>query len=109
MFLIRFVFYFTLSFAILCIPVGNGNQLFDKLYQIITPYADKAATSTLHKISVTKRYTKKLYSNSKPLENDEVKTLLAGVKKKIEIKNNQPDDAYTDAEKERLKKVLNEE
>lgn len=107
MFLIRFVFYFTLSFAILCIPVGNGNHLFDKLFALVTPYADKAVNTTKHKISVTKRYSKKLYSNSEPVEKDEVKTKQAGLfKKSIEIKKNAPEDSYTDEERERLRKVL---
>lgn len=106
MFLIRFVFYFTLSFAIMCIPIGNGRQLFDKLYGLVTPYADKAVASTKQKLTTTKRYSKKLYSNSEPLEKDEIKTKQAGIKKKIEAKNQHPDDSYTDEERERLRKVL---
>lgn len=107
MFLIRFVFYFTLSFAILCIPIGGGQQLFDKLYGMVTPYANKAVSTTKQKLTTTKRYSKKLYSNSEPLERDEVRTKLAGVKKKkIEINHQEPDDSYTDEERERLRKVL---
>lgn len=108
MFIIRFVFYFTLSFAILCIPIGNGNHLFDKLYGMVTPYADKAVNVTKQKITTTKRYSKKLYSNSEPIEKDEVKTKLAGIQKKIshEVKSHHTDDAYTDEERERLRKVL---
>lgn len=107
MFLIRFVFYFTLSFAILCIPIGNGNHLFDKLYAMVTPYADKAVVITKQKMSSTKRYSKKLYSNSEPIEKDEVKTKLAGNQKKIrELKKSTPDDSYTDEERERLRRVL---
>lgn len=105
MFLIRFVFYFTLSFAILCIPIGNNRQLFDKLYGLITPYADKALSTTKQKLTTTKRYSKKLYSNSEPIEKDEVKTKLAGIKK-LEVKHRAPDDSYTDEERERLRKVL---
>ena len=109
MFLIRFVFYFTLSFAILCIPIGDGRHLFDQLFMMVTPYADKAITTTKQKMSTTKRYSKKLYSNSEPSENDEVKVKLAGLQKKPhEIKQQAlaPDDFYTAEEKERLKKVL---
>ncbi len=108
MFLIRFIFYFTLSFAILCIPVGNGRHLFDKLYAIITPYADKAVLTTKQKFTTTKRYSKKLYSNSEPFEKDEIKTKLSGLQKKtIESKRQtKPDDYYTDEERERLRKVL---
>lgn len=106
MFLIRFVFYFTLSFAILCIPIGGGRHLFDKFYGIVTPYADKAVMTTKQKISTTKRYSKKLYSNSEPFEKDEIQTRLAGVQKKIQKQNKHPDDTYTDEERERLRKVL---
>lgn len=108
MFLIRFVFYFAMSFAILCIPVGNNEHLFDKLYQMATPYADKAIKTTKQKISSTKRYSKKLYSNSEPIEMDEVKSKAASVlKKKIHNTNQNSEDTYTDEEQERLRKVLN--
>jgi hypothetical protein len=107
MFLIRFIFYFTLSFAILCIPVGNGHHLFDKLYELVTPYADKVVLTTKQKMSTTKRYSKKLYSNSEPIEKDEVKVKLAGIQKKIHTyKKRNPDDTYTEEESERLRKAL---
>lgn len=106
MFLIRFVFYFTLSFAILCIPIGGGRHLFDKFYGMVTPYADKAVLTTKQKITTTKRYSRKLYSNSEPLEKDEIKTKLSGLQKKIQKENKHPDDTYTDEERERLRKVL---
>ncbi|MBC7539571.1 MAG: hypothetical protein H7281_12175 [Bacteriovorax sp.] len=107
MFLIRFVFYFTLSFAILCIPIGSGRHLFDKFYGMVTPYADKAVLTTKQKMSITKRYSKKLYSNSEPIEKDEVKVKLAGIQKKPhELKKHSNDDSYTDEERERLRKVL---
>ncbi|MBC7427238.1 MAG: hypothetical protein H7336_01420 [Bacteriovorax sp.] len=114
MFIIRFAFYFTLSFAILCIPVGGGQQLFDKLFSMVTPYARDAVKTTKQKMSSTKRYSKKLYSNSTPVvEEDEVKSKMAGIQKKSKkiIKNEKKpsDDTYTEDEQERLKKVLSEE
>lgn len=112
MFIIRFAFYFTLSFGILCIPIGNGNQLFDKLFMMVTPYARTAVKTTKQKLTSTKRYSKKLYSNSEPdIEVDEVKTKLASVQKKKIIKkeSKKSDDTYTDEEEIRLRKVLNEE
>ena len=108
MFLIRFVFYFVLSFAILCIPVGDNKHLFDKLYSLVTPYAQDAVKTTKQKLSSTKKYYKKLYSNSEPLDNDEVKTKASGIKKKIIQKDENPDDAYTAEEEARLNKILNE-
>ena len=110
MFLFRFVFYFVLSFAILCIPIGSGQHLFDKFYNLVTPYADKAVIATKQKISVTKRYSKKLYSNSEPFVKEEVKMKLSGIQKKVhELKKHSPDDSYTDEERERLRKVLSKD
>jgi regulator of replication initiation timing len=114
MFIIRFAFYFTISFAILCIPVGGGQQLFDKLFNMVTPYASKAVNTTKQKFSSTRRYSKKLYSNSEPMqvEEDEVKSKMASVlkKKKVIKKENKPtEDTYTDEEQERLKRALSDE
>lgn len=113
MFIIRFAFYFTLSFAILCIPIGDGRQLFDKIFSMVTPYAREAVKTTKQKITTTKRYSKKLYSNSTPaIEEDEVKSKMSSVsrKKKAIIKSNKtPEEIYTDEEQERLRKVLSEE
>jgi hypothetical protein len=107
MFLFRFIFYFVISFAILCIPIGNNNRLFDKFYDLVTPYANKAVATTKQKFSTTKRYSKKLYSNSEPFVKEEVKLKISGLQKKIhDTKNSPPDDAYTDEERERLRKVL---
>lgn len=113
MFIIRFAFYFTLSFAILCIPIGNGRQLFDKLVSIVSPYARDAVKTTKQKISSTKKYSKKLYSNSTPVtEEDEVKSKMAGIerkKSKIKIEHKAPDDTYTAEEQERLRRALSDE
>lgn len=112
MFIIRFVFYFTLSFAILCIPIGGGNQLFDKLYSMVTPYARDASKAAKQKLTSTKRYSKKLYSNSEPsLEEDQVKSKMSGVKKKKAIikENKSAEDTYTDEEQERLRRALSDE
>jgi hypothetical protein len=113
MFVIRFAFYFTLSFAILCVPIGGGRQLFDKLFSLVTPYAREVVKTTKQKITTTKRYSKKLYSNSTPaVEEDEVKSKMSSVsrrKKTIKKENKDPDETYTDEEQERLRKVLSEE
>lgn len=113
MFIIRFAFYFTLSFAILCIPIGGGRQLFDKLFSMVTPYAREAVKTTKQKITTTKRYSKKLYSNSTPvIEEDEVKSKMSSVsrkKKVIKKENKDPGEIYTDEEQERLRRVLSEE
>lgn len=111
MFIIRFAFYFTISFAILCIPIGDGRQLFDKLFSMVTPYAREAIKTTKQKMSSTKRYSKKLYSNSNPEgQEDSVKSKMSGLqKKKIKKEDRPSDDTYTEEEQERLRRVLNEE
>jgi hypothetical protein len=108
MFLIRFVFYFTISFLILCIPIGD-QHLFDKLHSMATPYAEKALKTTKQKLSSTKKYSKKLYSNSEPVELDEVKSKVSGIqKKKIVNYDGQSSDTYTQEEQEKLRKVLSD-
>lgn len=110
MFIIRFAFYFTLSFAILCIPIGDGQQLFDKIFTMVTPYARTAVKTTKQKFTSTKRYSKKLYSNSEPaMEEDEVKSKMSAQKKKIKKETKKTDETYTDEEQERLRRVLSEE
>ncbi len=113
MFIIRFAFYFTLSFAILCIPIGGGRQLFDKIFSMVTPYAREAVKSTKQKITTTKRYSKKLYSNSNPvIEVDEVKSKLSSVMRKskaVKESHKNPEETYTEEEQERLRKVLSED
>lgn len=110
MFIIRFAIYFSISFAIMCIPLGNEQHLFDKLYQMVTPYADKAMNTTKKKFSSTKRYTKKFYSNSEPFEKDEVKTHYAAIKKTAApAAQRSNDDTYTEEERERLRKALSDE
>jgi hypothetical protein len=107
MFLIRFVFYFALSFAILCIPTGDSQHLFDRLYSFVSPYASEAVKSTKKKMSSTKKYTRKLYSNSEPIDNDVIKTKASALKKKVE-KAIDDGEMYTKEEQERLQKILNQ-
>lgn len=109
MFLIRFVFYFVLSFAILCIPTGDNLHLFDRLYSIVTPYAEKAVKTTKQKLATTKKYSKKLYSNSDPNQVDTVHTKSSAVRKKILKKDEPAEDSYTEEEELRLQRVLNQD
>jgi hypothetical protein len=108
MFLIRFVFYFVLSFAILCIPTGDNLHLFDRLYSLVTPYAEKAVKTTKQKLTTTKKYSKKLYSNSDPNQTDTVQTKSSAVKKKIVKRDEPAEDTYTEEEERRLQKILNQ-
>lgn len=80
---------------------------------MVTPYARDAVKTTKQKLSTTKRYSKKLYSNSTPeLEEDHVKSKMSAVSKKkktIKKEDNPADDTYTEEEQERLRRVLSEE
>lgn len=85
MFFVRFIFYFALSFSLLCIPVEKDQLLFNKIFLFVSPYARDVVKTTKQKISTTKRYSKKLYSNSSPkAEEDKVQSQMAGIKKASE-------------------------
>jgi len=111
MFIIRFIFTFCLSFIILCIPVGENRRFFDYLFDAVKPYAEKAVKTTKQKISSTKHYSKKLYSNSEPKHEDiVVKKEAAPIRKKhVMVKDNGDIETYTEEEQLRLKKVLEQE
>lgn len=78
---------------------------------MVTPYARDAVKTTKQKLSTTKRYSKKLYSNSDPdQEEDTIKSKQSSVKRKsIKHENKAPSDTYTEEEQERLRKVLNDD
>jgi len=82
--------------------------LFERLHVLVTPYAQKAIRTTKQKLATTKKYSKKLYSNSEPIESDVIKSTASGIaKKKVHFKNSPPEDSYSEDEKERLEKILN--
>lgn len=122
MFIIKFVFYFALSFLILSIPIGENRVLFNSIHVAISPYADKVLHTTKDKINKTAYYSKKLYSNSEPQYNtDKVRSKMAGVKKNsddvvigfkeevIDENGNPSYDHYDDDEEYRLRQIINED
>jgi hypothetical protein len=49
----KFTIYFAISFAILCIPFGQGDgRIFDALYNYTRPYANDVVKTTKQKISL---------------------------------------------------------
>lgn len=83
-FMFKFTIYFAISFAILCIPFGQGDgRIFDALYGYTRPYANEVVKTTKQKISTTTRYSKKLFSNTLPsaTSNDEVSLKKSAVQK----------------------------
>lgn len=121
MFILKFVFYFALSFLILSIPVGDNRVLFNSLHSLVSPHADKLLDSTKDKIHKTAYYSKKLYSNSEPQYSDKVRTKMAAVKKDsddvvigfkeevIDENGNSTYDHYDDDEEYRLRQIINED
>lgn len=112
MFVIRFAFYFVISFAILCIPTGKDTYLFDNLLGLVSPYARTAMKTTKQKIATTTHYTKKLYSNSEPEQKmDQVKSKMAAIARdsKESIEDAKSAEYYSDDEEMRLRKILTEE
>lgn len=121
MFILKFVFYFALSFLILSIPIGENRVLFNSIHVAISPYADKFLHSTKDKINKTAYYSKKLYSNSEPQYTDKVRSKMAGLKKEaddvvigfkeevIDENGNPTYDHYDDDEEYRLRQIINED
>lgn len=94
----KFTIYFAISFAILCIPFGQGDgRIFDALYNYTRPYANDVVKTTKQKISTTTRYSKKLFSNSSPsATNDEVSLRKSAVQKEEKLDEMMGDDAYSE-------------
>lgn len=115
-FMFKFTIYFAISFAILCIPFGQGDgRIFDALYNYTRPYANNVVKTTKQKISTTTRYSKKLFSNSSPsATNDEVSLRKSAVQKDdlsndSLIEENDSEDSLNDIptkEKEEILKSL---
>lgn len=110
MFIFRIVFYFTLSFIIYSIPVGNNQNVFNLLQDKVSDYGNSAISIFVKKIHTTKKYSKKMFSNSQvPGFQDEINEKQASIKKKPKILHKAPDDTYSEEEQLRLKNVLNDQ
>ena len=119
--MIKFTIYFAISFAILCIPFGENQRLFDALYSWASPYAKEAVSTTKQKIATTTHYSKKLFSNSTPSgTNDEVSLQKSAIQRNgdsnEELSGNDAginlesadseNQTYTDEEKEQILNAL---
>jgi hypothetical protein len=91
----KFSIYFAISFAILCIPFGNDQRFFDTLYRAATPYTNEAVSTIKQKVATTTRYSKKLFSNTLPSE-DQISTSRSAVQKNEYLENG--NDAGIDLE-----------
>lgn len=97
-FMFKFTIYFAISFAILCIPFGQGDsRIFDALYNYTRPYANEVVKTTKQKITTTTRYSKKLFSNSSPsATNDEVSLRKSAIQKEDNLEDEMGGDAYSE-------------
>ncbi|EQC43293.1 hypothetical protein [Bacteriovorax sp. Seq25_V] len=110
MFVIKFAFYFCLSFLILSIPVGEDKVVFSYMDQIAKPMTSKVFSTVkgvfTNGLKETKEVTSKMFNNTSAKQ-DKILTNLSSVKKSIEAKL--PKDNYTKEEKEAILNVLKQE
>ncbi|MFZ8933243.1 MAG: hypothetical protein ACO20H_00230 [Bacteriovoracaceae bacterium] len=110
-YLLKFFIYFTISFAILCIPIQK-QRAFDHIYDFAIPTARSLIRSfkkdALENIRIGKKLGKKYLLNVEPVQiEDTVSNGHAAAQGYIES-NIEPIDEYTAEEKEILKKILEE-
>jgi gas vesicle protein len=110
MFVIKFLFYFSLSFVILSVPVSGNKKVFNYCDELAKPYtaqifgAIKGAIS--NGVHESKRVSKKLFNNTSE-KIDEVKSSIsASQKEAIKEIDSTPKDSYTPEEREALLRIL---
>jgi arginine exporter protein ArgO len=107
MIILRFVFYFSLSFSILCIPIGD-QSLFILLQKKTAPIAKSiyqtAANFGSKSLHAGKVYGTKLFSSSTPVLTDSVKESSSANTEKI----SPPQDQYSDEERAMIKNLTRE-
>lgn len=110
MFIIKFFIYFSISFVILSIPVGEDKKIFNYCDDLAKPYTAQIFNSIRGAVSngikESKRVGKKMFNNTSE-KFDEVKSSIsAGQKKPIQEIDNDPKDSYTPEEREALLRIL---
>jgi hypothetical protein len=97
MFLIKFLFYFSLSFFILTIPM-SGTPLFYSLEKVARPVTENLFSYVREGSKEGIKKSKKFFSNTVPPKRDIIKTRKSSTKK--------PMGKYTEEEKEFLQNIL---
>lgn len=109
MFVVKFVFYFILSYMILCIPIKTV-PTFVHLNKLTTPYAERffsfAKLNFAKGIESGRSFGRSLFSNSVPKYQDSVKTTSSALEKRKRRKEMIPQDSYTIEEEEMLRNIL---
>lgn len=102
-FLIKCVFYFSVSFMLMTIPMGK-RTLFDHLHSATAPYSKAVYSKIIHLSQRGLEFSSKLFSNSDPSRVDKVNITQSAIKKESPAQI--PLDEYTHREKELLDKIL---
>lgn len=117
-FMLKFAFYFSVSFIILSFPLTKGT-LFNLIHSQTNEYTQKIfkSFSSEAKKGIKKgaQYTKKIFSNSEPTIQDKVFSQFSSTDKKQYVEKEVQDvykdyegEKFTDEEKEILNKILKE-
>lgn len=104
-FLLRFAVYFSMSFAILCIPI-QGKSLFGHLHGRLAPVGreiiNDLKVGANRGLNKGKRFTKRLFDSAPPVM-DSVRSMASGT----ELAPQHED--YTQEEERLLRNVMNDE
>lgn len=115
LFMIKFTFYFAISFIILCIPVSQ-ETLFNHIHDYARPYTtqifNQVENEASKQIQNGSQFTKKFFSNSNPSHQDKVISKFSSTKREpienVESLINNDNEEYTVEEIELLNKILKE-
>ncbi len=108
MFILKFLFYFTVSFLILNFPIGE-KKVFNHIENISDPYAKKVYNAiykqTKEVFKEGAKASKQAFNNTS-IKEDIVKTQKSSQQAKKKV--NLPKDSYTPEEESALLKILSE-
>jgi len=107
MFVLKFIFYFTLSFIILCVPVSQKNVFF-YLDKAAAPYTKEIFSIIKKKAIEGKKIGKKFFNNSTPKVSDSVNSSYSSTQKEHDLGHHHGhhEEPYTVEEKQMLLNIL---
>ncbi len=100
MFILKFILYFIVSFAILSFPVSD-KTLFAHLNQMTAPVSKTILRKIEIGIKRSSSWSKKIFTNSTPNKKD-----TAHTDEKQEVRKDVTKESYTPEERELLEKIL---
>ncbi len=109
MFILKFFFYFTISFIILCVPVSQKN-IFYYLDKAAAPYTEEIFSVIRSKAIEGKKIGENFFNNSTPKVSDSVNSSYSSTKKKNnleeQLEHDHSEEPYTVEEKQMLLDIL---